>query len=286
MDPAQIGRLHQRFEESVFEVEGVEFWFARDLQLLLEYSEWRNFSAVIDKAKAACKTSGQEISDHFVDVNNMVEIGSGTERPVEDIRLTRYACYLIAQNGDPRKTPVAFAQTYFALQTRKQEVLEERLRLQERIQAREKLTASETELSKNIYQRGVDQKGFGRIRSQGDEALFGGYTTQQMKSRLEVPNKRPLADFLPTVTIAAKNLATEITNHNVQRQNLHGEPKITSEHVANNQNVRKLLKESGIQPESLPAEEDIKKLERRVKAQNQEFISQSKPTRRNLKTDA
>ena len=191
-----------------------EYWFARDLQENLGYTEWRNFLKVIKKAKEACQTVNADIDNHFVDVNKKVHLGSGAERAIDDIILTRYACYLIAQNGDPRKTEIAFAQTYFALQTRKQELIEERLHLQDRIHARQKLTASETELSKNIYERGVDDEGFGRIRSKGDVALFGGNSTQMMKTKLIVPHNRPLADFLPTVTIAAKNLATEITNHN------------------------------------------------------------------------
>ncbi len=243
-----IELLRKNFEEYA-QMEGdVEFWYARDLQHLLDYDEWRNFLNVINKAKIACEVVGQQIVDHFVDTNKMVEIGSGTERSVLDIKLTRYACYLIAQNGDPGKGQIAFAQTYFAIQTRKQEVLEARLLLQERLQAREQLTASETELSKNIYERGVDSQGFGNIRSKGDQALFGGYNTSQMKDKLNIPPRRALADFLPTVTITAKNLATEITNHNVRRDDLYGEVQITDEHVQNNQNIRELLEKSGIKP--------------------------------------
>jgi DNA-damage-inducible protein D len=241
----------------------------------LGYDRWENFSKVIQKGVESCKTVGAPVENHFRGVTKMVKIGSGAERPVDDIVLTRYACYLIAQNGDPRKEPIAFAQTYFALQTRKQELIEERLRLQERLQARQRLTESETELSKNIYERGVDNQGFGRIRSKGDAALFGGYTTQGMKDKLEVSGNRPLADFLPTVTIAAKNLAAEITNHNVKENDLHGEPAITDEHVQNNTSVRTMLGERGIQPEKLPPEEDIKKLERRVKSSEKKMIQGS-----------
>ena len=276
MDKQEISRLHKSFEDYVHNEGDVEFWYARDLQELLEYTQWRNFEQVVEKARTACENSGQAVSDHFADVSKMVEIGSETERPIDDLKLTRYACYLIAQNGDPRKAVIAFAQTYFALQTRRQEVLEEQLKLQERLQAREKLTASETELSRNIYQRGVDQQGFGRIRSKGDHALFGGKNTADMKRQLGVPNRSPLADFLPTVTIAAKNLATEITNHKVTRDNLRGETPITTEHVTNNRNVRKLLGDSGIQPEALPPEEDIKKLKRRVKSQEKKLAKDSK----------
>ena len=202
----------------------------------------------------------------------MVSIGSGAEREIDDIMLTRYACYLVAQNGDPRKDAIAFAQSYFALQTRKQELIEEQLRLQDRIQAREKLKESETELSKNIYERGVDDRGFGRIRSRGDAALFGGNTTQSMKNKLSVPKSRALADFLPTVTIAAKNLATEITNHNVRQNDLQGEKPITDEHIQNNKSLRDMLGERGIKPEELAAEEDLKKLERRVKSDEKRLI--------------
>jgi DNA-damage-inducible protein D len=269
-----ITQLNQSFNQisQTWEDSGIEYWFARDLQELLEYSEWRNFLKVIEKAKEACENSGGKVENHFVAVNKMVVIGSGAEREIDDIMLTRYACYLIAQNGDPRKDAIAFAQTYFALQTRKQELIEEQLRLQDRIQAREKLRESETELSKNIYERGVDDKGFGRIRSRGDAALFGGNTTQSMKNKLSVPKSRALADFLPTVTIAAKNLATEITNHNVRQNDLQGERSITDEHVQNNKSLRDMLGERGIKPEELPAEEDLKKLERRVKSDEKRLI--------------
>jgi DNA-damage-inducible protein D len=250
----------------------VEFWFARDLMVQLGYSKWQNFIEVIEKARIACATAGGVIENHFTAVSKMVSIGSGAERPIDDIVLTRYACYLIAQNGDPRKEPIAFAQTYFALQTRKQELIEERLRLHDRLQARQKLTESETELSKNIYERGVDNQGFGRIRSKGDAALFGGHTTQDMKNKLKVSGNRPLADFLPTVTIAAKNLAAEITNHNVKENDLQGEPAITGEHIENNSSVRSMLGERGIKPETLPPEEDLKKLERRVKSSEKRMI--------------
>lgn len=269
-----IVQLHQQFDSLVQVVPDydVEFWYARDLQVALGYDRWENFKNVIEKAITSCQTTGVNVSDHFRDVTKMVKIGLGVERSIEDIMLTRYACYLIAQNGDPRKDQIAFAQTYFAIQTRKQEIIEERIRLQERLQARQKLKESETELSKNIYERGVDDQGFGRIRSKGDTALFGGNSTQAMKNRLGVPEHRPLADFLPTVTIAAKNLATEITNHNVQQNDLYGEPNITNEHVQNNSSVRRMLMERGIKPEELPPEEDLKKLERRVKSDEKRMI--------------
>jgi DNA-damage-inducible protein D len=264
MKPNLIEQLSKDFESVIQMAEGVEFMFARDLQKLLNYAEWRNFSQVLDKAKIACEKAGRDMTDHFVDVNKMVDLGSGSQREVEDVMLTRYACYLVAQNGDSRKEPVAFAMNYFAVQTRKQEVLAQRIQEWERVQAREKLTALERQFSGLIYERGVDDKGFGRIRSKGDEALFGGKTTGNMKLKLKVPTGRPLADFLPTITIKAKDFALEITNFNVQEKDLCGEDAITGEHIKNNLGVRNLLKERGIRPEALPAAEDLGKVKRRL----------------------
>ena len=266
MEKDTISKLNKSFEEYAYEQDSVEYWLARELQELLGYTDWRNFLNAISKAKESCKTTGEAVSDHFVDINKMVAIGSGAERKQDDIMLTRYACYLIAQNGDPKKEKIAFAQSYFAIQTRKQELLEQRIQLMERLAAREKLAATETELSKNIFERGVDNKGFANIRSKGDWALFGGHNTSAMKRKLGIAENRPLADFLPTITITAKQLATEITNFNVKKNDLKGETKITNEHVKNNKDIRTLLDKSGIKPEQLPAEEDIKKLERRVKS--------------------
>ncbi|MFA5345934.1 MAG: DNA damage-inducible protein D [Candidatus Omnitrophota bacterium] len=247
-----IVQLNKTFEGSAYTQNGVEYWMARDIQKLLDYAEWRNFLLVVDKAKIACMKSGQNIGDHFVDVNKTIPMPKGAEKDIQDIMLTRYACYLIAQNGDPRKEQIAFAQSYFAIQTRKQELLEERIVLVERVRAREKLADTESELSGVVYERGVDGEGFARLRSKGDQALFGGYTTLDMKKKLGVSEKRPLADFLPTITIKAKDLAAEITSFNTKQNDLRGEPAITGEHAKNNRDVRDLLGKSGIRPETLP----------------------------------
>jgi len=263
---AVIARLHSQFEDCAHEKDGVEYWLARELQDLLGYTQWRNFEQVIAKAQTACRTASQSADDHFADVSKMVGLGSGAQRQVEDIGLTRYACYLIAQNGDPQKEEIAFAMTYFAVQTRKQELIEQRLADWERLKAREKLTLSEKELSRIIFERGIDEHGFGRIRSQGDIALFGGYSTQGLKDKLSVPPGRPLADFLQTITVKAKDFATELTNTQVQQHDLSTEAEVTLQHVQNNRDVRTLLTDRKIVPEALPAAEDIKKVARRLKS--------------------
>lgn len=277
MDKKRVGQIKQQFDLVVQRDEEarIEYWLARDLMPLLGYERWENFEKAIVRAIESCETSGIDVSDHFREATKMVSLGSGSKRSVKDYMLTRYACYLIAQNGDPKKEEIAFAQSYFALQTRRQELIEERISLIERTEARGRLRESEKRLSQNIYERGVDDAGFGRIRSKRDCALFGGYTTQEMKNRLGVKDNRPLADFLPTLSIAAKNLATEMTNYNVEEKDLQGEKDITGEHVQNNLSVREMLGKRGIKPENLPPAEDIKKLERRVKSQEKKIASQS-----------
>ena len=279
MDKEIIVRLHSSFENIVRKHadSGVEYWCARNLQFLLGYAQWKNFAKVIDKAITSCENAGYDAKDHFAGISKMVDLGSGAKREIEDIALTRYACYLIAQNGDPGKDQIAFAQTYFAVQTRKQEIIEKRLGEAERVSARKKLTQSEKELSGIIFDRLRENESFGRIRSKGDRALFGGRTTQEMKGRLNVPKARPLADFLPTITIKAKDFANEISNFNVRGNDLRTELGITDEHVKNNREVRKLLVDRGIVPEALPRDEDVKKVQRRLTSEQKKLPAQVEP---------
>lgn len=277
MEKELITRIYNNFEEFVHNEGDTEFWYARELQQLLGYDQWRNFENVISKAKIACENAKQKVSDHFVDISKKIQMGKGAQKEVSDILLTRYACYLIAQNGDPKKPEIAFAMTYFAVQTRKQEVIEQRLQEWERLQAREKLSISEKNLSGILFERGLDHMGFARIKSKGDSALFGGLNTQDMKNRLGVSDSRPLADFLPAVTIKAKDLANEITSLNVKKNpSIKGEQPLTDEHVKNNRNMRDMLAKSGISPEALPAEEDIKKVKSKIKTEDKLLLKDIK----------
>lgn len=279
MKATEISKLFENFELAAAQFEGVECWSARELQNLLGYSKWENFTKVIDKAKESCIKVGHEISNHFPDVRKMVSIGSGAEKEIDDILLTRYACYLIAQNGDPRKPEIAFAQTYFAVQTRRAEIIEQRFLEYERLNVREKLSESEKILSGILYERGVDSQGFAIIRSKGDQALFN-LNTQLLKRKMGVPDNRPVADFLPTISISAKKLAADMTSINVQTKDLQGQVKIEGEHVDNNLAVRKMLRERGIIPENLPPAEDVKKVERRISSEEKKALK-NKNNRKN-----
>ncbi|AYN05695.1 MULTISPECIES: DNA damage-inducible protein D [unclassified Flavobacterium] len=275
MKSQEIIDLFRQFEEVTSNIEGVECWSARELQKLLGYSKWENFDKVIKKAKDACANAGEDVNNHFPDVGKVIEAGKGAQHSIDDIALTRYACYLIAQNGDSRKEQIAFAQNYFAVQTRRAEVIEQRLLEFERVKAREKLTQTEKQLSGILFERGVDNKGFGIIRSKGDQALFR-LSTLQLKKKMGIPDNRPVADFLPTISIKAKDLAAEMTGLNVQSKDLKGQNKIESEHIENNKAVRNMLTQRGIVPENLPKDEDVKKIQRKLDSDDKKVLKDAK----------
>lgn len=271
-----IQELLLKFEDACYDFKGIECWSARELQEVFNYSQWRNFTNAIEKAKRACENAGEKVSNHFADISKTIPMPKGAEKEIDDLALTRYACYLIAQNGDSTKPEIAFAQTYFAVQTRKQEIIEQHLLDVARATAREKLSKSEKKLSGIIYERGIDNAGFANIRSKGDQALFGGFSTNDMKRKLAIPVSRPLADFLPTLTIKAKDFATELTSHNVTDKDLKGEIQITKEHIENNKAVRKMLLDRGVKPEELPPSEDVKKVQRRIESEEKRVLKEVK----------
>jgi DNA-damage-inducible protein D len=275
MKTEEIKQLFEQFEAAAAEVENIECWSARDLQKLLGYSKWENFDKVVQKARDACANAGEEINDHFPDVRKVIEAGKGALHEIDDILLTRYACYLIAQNGDSRKEQIAFAQNYFAVQTRRAELVEQRLLEFERVKAREKLSQTEKQLSGVLYERGVNEQGFAIIRSKGDQALFR-LTTQQLKKKMGVPESRPVADFLPTISIKAKDLAAEMTSLNVQSKDLKSQYPIENEHVDNCGAVRRMLISRGIQPENLPPAGDIKKVQRKLSSEEKQVLKEAK----------
>ena len=275
MRSEEIIALFQQFEAVSSDLEGVECWSARELQKLLGYSKWENFEKVIQKAKDACNNAGEDINNHFPDIGKVIEAGKGAQHLINDIALTRYACYLIAQNGDSRKEEIAFAQNYFAVQTRRAEIIEQRLLEFERVKAREKLTQTEKQLSGILFERGVDSKGFGLIRSKGDQALFR-LSTLQLKKKMGVPDNRPVADFLPTISIKAKDLAAEMTGLNVQNKDLKGQNRIENEHIENNKAVRNMLTQRGIVPENLPPAADVKKIQRKLDSDDKKILKDSK----------
>lgn len=275
MKTEEIQELFVQFEAAASELEGIDCWSARELQDLLGYSKWENFEKVIQKAKDACKNAGEKEEYHFPDVRKTIPMPKGAEKEINDILLTRYACYLIAQNGDSRKQQIAFAQNYFAVQTRRAELVEKRLLEYERVKAREKLSQTENQLSGILYERGVDNKGFGVIRSKGDQALFR-LNTQMLKRKMGVPESRPVADFLPTISIKAKDLAAEMTGLNVQNKDLKGQSKIEREHIDNNLAVREMLTKRGIVPENLPPAEDVKKVQRKLDGDEKKVLKETK----------
>ncbi len=263
----------------------MEFWSARDLMPMLGYTKWQKFTEVIERAKAACKLSGQNIDDHVTGAGKMIATGKGATRKIEDFFLTRYAFYLIAQNGDPRKPEIALAQTYFATQTRKQELLEQRDMESKRLDARAKLRETESKIESTVYERGIKYPvEFATFKNKHIEALYGGISASQLKKIRKIPPKRSLADFDSHVELKAKDFALAMTDHNIKEKDIRGKEAMNTEVVKNSRETRQALLNRGIKPEHIKPEEDLKLVESRKNKEAKRIAGKANtPNRRLLK---